>query len=255
MADQISPFIYFRLSQVLPPNDFRNKNKNNNKKLLTFKPWILEFQTRAWSTWWAGGSPYKFTSFTVWGIWFSWCESIYTQRLCFSKLLIRCFKKLSWLFIFFFDLANLFFSCVKPNSNWARWASHKFQNSEIKIKRDVLKATLITHVNGVQAVDTIQLSPKFVVSTSLPSALSSGQLMSSKLADACCTSASVLASPGTADGTDKEEEDSDRHRDSRSAPAQHLKDSERSQKWKTKLGFIWKRKTNFSFEILGLFYR
>ena len=61
----------------------------------------------------------------------------------------------------------------------------------------IIKATLITHVNGEQAVDTIQLSPKFVVATSLPSALSSGQLMSSKLADACCTSASVLASPGT----------------------------------------------------------
>lgn len=223
------------------------KTKATTKKLLTFKPWILEFQTRAWSTWWAGGSPYKFTSFTVWGIRFSWCESIYTQRLCFSKLLIRCFKKLSWLFIFFFDLANLFFSCVKPNSNWARWASHKFQNSEVKIKRDVLKATLITHVNGVQAVDTIQLSPKFVVSTSLPSALSSGQLMSSKLADACCTSASVLASPGTADGADKEEEDSDRHRDSRVCPCAASEGLRAVSKMEDKIGIYMKKKDKLFF--------
>lgn len=97
--------------------------------------------------------------------------------------------------MFFFDLANLFFSRVKPSSNWARWASHKFQNSEVQIKRDVLKATLITHVNGVQAVDTIQLSPELAVTTSLPSALSSGQLMSSKLAGACCTSVLSLSWP------------------------------------------------------------
>lgn len=138
---------------------------------------------------------------------------------------------------------------MKPNSNWARWASHKFQNSEVKIKRDVLKATLITHVNGVQAVDTIQLSPKFVVATSLPSALSSGQLMSSKLADACCTSVSVLASPGTgtADGANKEEEDSDSHRDSRVCPRAASGGLRAVSKIEDKIGVYMKKKDKLFF--------
>lgn len=77
-------------------------------------------------------------------------------------------------------------------------------------------------------MDTIQLSPKFVVATSLPSALSSGQLMSSKLADACCTSASVLASPGTA--LIRRKKTMTGIGIAESAPTQHLEDSERSQK-------------------------
>lgn len=43
IAGQILPFIYFRLSQVLPPNELR-------KKMLAFKLWILEFQIRDWGT-------------------------------------------------------------------------------------------------------------------------------------------------------------------------------------------------------------